>query len=110
MTVDENTIRRGGKEAEESLRRETGETLKRAYDPEHPESIAAGADPFAATKARRKLEGLARSYRRDDAMEALRRLRDRYPSEYDRMPAGVRLSLGYYEKAEAAARELGLLE
>ncbi len=64
------------------------------------------ADPIAH-RAARKRAGLASSWRHDAQMEAAAKLRDTRPADFDRMSPAVKTSLGYYERAKAAARAEG---
>ncbi|OLE54570.1 MAG: hypothetical protein AUG51_07755 [Acidobacteria bacterium 13_1_20CM_3_53_8] len=59
-------------------------------------------DPTAKRKAR-----LARSFKKDDRLEAIIKLRFEDPKAYEQLPVSVKVAVGHYLTAKAANEEMG---
>ncbi|CAN5860301.1 hypothetical protein BH23ACT8_BH23ACT8_15690 [soil metagenome] len=65
----------------------------------------AAAERQAAERATELRADLAGSFREHPGMERLLAMRDADPGGYQRMSASLRLNLGYYQAAKAAAEQ-----
>lgn len=60
-----------------------------------------------ADRATRKLQSAASAYRPQPELDRLAQLRDDNPAEYEKLSTNLKMQLGYYLQAKAAAEHLG---
>lgn len=60
-----------------------------------------------AARALQKRQRLADNFKVNARLEELIQLRKRSPDQFDALPAPQRISVGHYEDAKAAAKEMG---
>jgi hypothetical protein len=74
----------------------------------HDRVSAGFAASASKSQAQWRLEGKARSWRYDELLERLDRMRAEDPTRFAALPAVRKIQLGYYVGAREAARKLGI--
>ena len=69
--------------------------------------IAASTRKRPTSPAEARLLKVSGSWRYDEGLEQLLRLKQERPERFDTLPANLKMSAGYYASGKAAAQEVG---